>query len=583
MGIVKEYAQYISKYRKLADVKHRYFVFNFTTSLVNKVCILIYTFAASMLIEYLTKKNTEAALKSLAWFVAIYVLYMVAYYFNWVAYGASVKHIYHVLSTKIINKLFSVEYHFSKNIGKGRLISSINSDILKVSELNDSISEVITAFLQIAFALIVVCFQDVTVALILLIFTIIHLALRNWADRKVAYYDLKERNHSDNFSALINQILNGLKEVRSFNMLESLQKPLQKINIQYENSYSAKRRYSTIRDKDSRLLVYLFRFLLYIILIFLISQGQVGVGVLILAVAYHENIVSYIDKVVSRTAVVRIAVNCMDRINDIISYDTKQIEYGDVEAESLSGQIEFKHVSFSDNKKRVLHNINFKIKKNHAVAITGEEEAGKTTIFSLLLRLIYPDSGKITIDGENIFSFTPDSYSKSVTMADEKPFIFDMSIRSNFSLVDSNFKRQIEVCREVGVHDFITKLPHGYNTTLKENAKDIPIGQQQLISLARSILSGAHIILLDDITSNLDPDMIHKLPNIIENLKEKHTVVIITRNPEIMASVDQVIMLEKGKLIDQAPHKTLLRRCRSYKFLVDHYASGNKKEEEQDV
>ena len=580
MGIVKEYRQYIKKYRKIVEVDHKYFVFNFNSILISKASILAYTFAASMLIEYLTKQDTDSALRALTWFVALYVIYIVAYYFNWVAYGVSVRHVYNRLYAKIVNKLFAVESHFSKNIGRSRLISSINSDILKVSEINDSVAEVVTSIIQVIFALVIVASQDLTVALILLIFTISLFVFRNWADRKVAYYDFKERAHSDNFSALINQILNGLKEVRSFNMFDSLQKPLQKINAQHENSYRSKRRYNTLRDKDSGVFIYLFRFLLYVILIFLISQGQIGVGVLILAVAYHQNIINYINKVIANTAKIRIADNCMDRISEILDYDTKQIEFGDAEFEAMTGEIEFKHVSFNDKKKKVLQNINLKVNKNEAVVITGEEGAGKTSIFSLILRLAYPDNGNINIDGENIFSFTAESYAKSVSLADEKPFVFDMSIRANFSLVESNFKRQIEVCKELGIHDFITKLPHGYNTTLRENAKDIPIGQQQLISLARSILSGAHIILLDDITSNLDPEMIHGLPQIIQRLKKDHTIIIITKNPEILQSVDRVFMLEKGRLIDQAPHKTLFRRCKSYKFLVEHYASNQAKEDE---
>lgn len=579
MGIVREYRQYIKKYRKLTGIEHRFFVFSFTTSLANKVCTLGYTFAASMLVEQLTKQDTEAALRYLAWFVSLYILYIVAYYFAWVAYGVSVKRVYRSLSSKIITKLFSVEYHFSKNVGRSRLISSINSDILKVSELNDAIAGVTTALLQMAFALVVVAVQDLKVALILFIFIIIHFSLRNWADHKLVKCDFKERAHGDNFSALINQILNGLKEVHSFNMSESLQKPLQKINAQHVKTYSARRRYVTFRDKDSRLLIYLFRFLIYVILIFLISQNQIGVGVLILAIAYHESIVSYIDTVVVGTSAVRVAVNCMDRINSILEYDTKQVTYGDEEAQNLAGEIEFKHVSFNDGKKKVLHNINFKVGQHQAVAITGEEGAGRTTIFSLLLRLAYPDSGQISIDGQNIFSFTAASYTGCVAMVDERPFIFDMSIRDNFNLVDSDFKRQVTVCRALGIHDFITKLPHGYNTTLKENAKDIPIGQQQLISLARSILSGAHTILLDDITSNLDPEMIQALPQIIEDLRKKHTIIIVTKNPEIMQSVDKVIVLEKGKLIDQAPHKTLMRRCKRYKFMVDHYASNQNEED----
>ena len=230
-------------------------------------------------------------------------------------------------------------------------------------------------------------------------------------------------------------------------------------------------------------------------------------------------------------------------------------------------------MSFNDRKKKVLSNINLKINHNEAVVITGEVGAGKTTLFSLLLRLDKPKNGEILIDNTNIFDFNQKSYSKNISVADEKPFVFDMSIRDNFNLVDSNQKHQIQVCKDLGIHNFIMGLPHGYNTVLHENAKIVPAGQLQLISLARTILSQSEVLLLDDVTVNLDAEMVRNFPILIKRLKEDHTIIIITKNPEIMRSADRVIMLEDGKIVDKGAHESLLKRCKSYRTLVQNYSS----------
>ena len=439
--------------------------------------------------------------------------------------------------------------------------------------MSDYLSDVMASLMQIGIALAVVVLQSPTVALVLLLFTIGYILIRNYFDKKVAYYHAKDLIQHDRFSALINQVLSGLKEVRIFNMFSALERKMEKINTKHDHYYIIKRQYANARDNDLLIMVYIFRFLLYVVLILLISQGKIGIAILVLTIAYYENILTYIDTLISRSAFLRVANNSITRINDILEYDTKNIQFGDTSKDDRIGAIEFRKVSFNDRKKKVLSNINLKINHNEAVVITGEVGAGKTTLFSLLLRLDKPKNGEILIDNTNIFDFNQKSYSKNISVADEKPFVFDMSIRDNFNLVDSNQKHQIQVCKDLGIHNFIMGLPHGYNTVLHENAKIVPAGQLQLISLARTILSQSEVLLLDDVTVNLDAEMVRNFPILIKRLKEDHTIIIITKNPEIMRSADRVIMLEDGKIVDKGAHESLLKRCKSYRTLVQNYSS----------
>ena len=136
--------------------------------------------------------------------------------------------------------------------------------------------------------------------------------------------------------------------------------------------------------------------------------------------------------------------------------------------------------------------------------------------------------GKIEIDHENIYNYSKKAYSTNVVGVNQSPFIFNMSIRKNLSLIDSNFKHQVEACKRVGIHDYIMSLPKGYNTILVENGSNFSGGQRQLLAIARTLLSKAEIIIFDEVTSSLDTLLVEKIKDVFENLKLDHTILIIT-------------------------------------------------------
>lgn len=214
-----------------------------------------------------------------------------------------------------------------------------------------------------------------------------------------------------------------------------------------------------------------------------------------------------------------------------------------------------------------MKNVSFEIQPKSFTAIVGKSGSGKSTIFRLLLRLYKANKGQILLDDENIYEYSKDVYSSNVAIVTQKPFIFDMSIRENLSLVDSNHENQIAACKRAGIHDYIIGLKDGYNTKLVSDAENISSGQKQLIALARTLLSRSEVLLFDEVTSSLDMNTSKQVINILKDLKRDHTILMITHKPQLMKMADEIIVIDRGKLVGKGKHEELIRNNKYYQIL----------------
>ena len=337
----------------------------------------------------------------------------------------------------------------------------------------------------------------------------------------------------------------------------------------WSKEYFLKRKYY---DKKSALLPGILQFgkiLLYIVLIFMLAHRKITIGILVLIIGYYDEIYDSdmnINALYNNLCANSVRIN---RLSKILNYHSKNIlEDGLIENDDIFGIVDFEHVDFVyNNKMPILKDINLHFEPKTLYAIVGHSGSGKSTILRLLLRLYKPTKGGIYIDGTDIFSYSKAVYASNVGVATQKPFIFNMSIKENLDLVDSNSIHQIEACKRVGIHDFIMSLPKGYHTILKEDATNISGGQKQLIALARTLLSKAEILLFDEVTSSLDPNTTKQVIHVLKDLKKDHTIIMITHKPALMKIADSIIVIDGGRVVGIGKHKNLLEKNKYYQRL----------------
>ena len=254
------------------------------------------------------------------------------------------------------------------------------------------------------------------------------------------------------------------------------------------------------------------------------------------------------------------------------------INLNDIEKTYDGNEVLFKDVTFAYDKEKVLKNLNFKVNANETVAFVGKSGSGKSTIFNLLCKMYDIDQGEITIDGININKLTKETIRGNITIINQNPYIFNMSIRDNLRLVKENLtdEEMIEACKMACLDDFIETLPDKYDTIVGEGGINLSGGQRQRLAIARAFVQKTEIILFDEATSALDNETQAKIQQAIENLQKDYTILIIAHRLSTVINSDRILFLNNGRIEAEGTHQELLKNCPEYKNLYESEIIKNK-------
>ena len=555
-------------YFSLVNFKNKYLIVFIIVDLINVLVSLLVPYFISLIVENITNKSYYVAFIYVIMLGITYLFNKLgSYCTNW-CYANFFKEAYVDVHSTLVNSIYNFDEEYSKKISIGKIINSSNTDIINIAEIPSFIIELSIELVRLLVIYFVFIRQNIMVAVYVILVDILYYNFARKCNEKNTYYLKKQRNYADKITGMLSQILTGLKDIKSFGISNKLNNKLDGYRKRWQENYFLKRKYYFTRKTIVGLIIDFGKITLYFILIILLMKNKIQISIFLLLISYYDKAKESINDIMGFDVSIMEESVSLYRINEIISYGNSALKLdGIINNDNIIGFVEFKNVSFKYDQLPILKNISFVAKPNQVTAIVGKTGSGKTTIFNLLLRMYKADSGKILIDNLNIYEYSKDIYSSNISVVNQKTFIFNMSIRANLSLIDSNRKRQIDACKRVGIHDFIMSLPDGYNTILKEDATNISGGQKQLLSLARALLTTSEIILLDEVTSSLDPNTTDKIINLLDDLKSDHTIIVITHNKDLMASADNLIVLNNGKIECTGKHDELIKSNTIYKQL----------------
>lgn len=566
--MIKRYYLIVKKYFSLGANNKKLLAHLFVSALLRSISILLIPLMASMIIENVTAYDLRMSLVSTFLFLSASALYVLCHHYNYVSYGNNSVYAHNKLQELIVNKVTSYDENFTKNMSTSYIINTGFNDVGKVMQIPDLLFDAITELVSVIIAVVILSSVNIYLGLLAFILTLISIWLLGYNMKKRDENLTNQRVQEDNVSGLMGQVLDGNKEIKSFNMKDDLMGYLNKYYTTRKKFYFKKRIYDNSIDVLVPSVLGFGKIVVYGILIYLILNGQFEVATLVLAIGYYENIELKYEKFYSCLNDMSSFSIRVNRIYNILNYKNKNmLEFGNNDNDFIKGKVEFKDVSFIYEKNETLKNVSFKLEPNSFTAIVGKSGSGKSTIFRLLLRLYKANKGTITLDDVSIYDYTKEVYSSNVSIVTQKPFIFDMSIKENFNLVDTNHEHHIEACKKVGIHDYIMSLKDGYNTKLVRDAENISSGQKQLIALARTLLSNSEVLLFDEVTSSLDMATSKQVMKVLNKLKKDHTIIMITHKPALMKMADEILVIDHGKLVGRGTHNELIKNNKYYQTL----------------
>lgn len=250
------------------------------------------------------------------------------------------------------------------------------------------------------------------------------------------------------------------------------------------------------------------------------------------------------------------------------------------------GVVEFKNVTFSYSQKKVegdgeverdvLKHLSFAVKPGERIALIGPSGGGKTTITKLLLRLFDVQHGEILIDGQNVARVKQDSLRANIALVPQDPILFHRSIMENirYGRLDATDKEVFAAAKLAHCHEFISHFPQGYETFVGERGVKLSGGERQRVAIARAILANTRILILDEATSSLDSESEKYIKDALKVLMKGKTVFVIAHRLSTVVDMDRILVLEKGKIIEQGAHAELLAVNGLYKRLWDLQVGG---------
>ncbi|HDN17846.1 MAG TPA: ABC transporter ATP-binding protein [Candidatus Bathyarchaeota archaeon] len=482
------------------------------------------------------------------------------------------------LRLRMLRHAEKLDYGFYTRYPAGQIIARFTSDINTIGNVFTSgLVDTVLSLFTIVGALYLMITLNMTLTLAVaatlpfLTVASIYFARRSRSAYRVARHKVGE------LTSNVEQTVTGIRVSQSFTERRSVNfRDFQKIGYEtMEANIKATLMMALIRP-----IISLIRASSIAILImyggYLVTVGESTIGTLVAFYSYMEMFYNPIVTISMFYTTLQSALAAAERIFNFLDEKTRVVEAEDAEDVRIQeGKIIFENVWFRYEDEWVFKDLNLTIEGGSRIALVGPTGAGKTTLTNLILRLYDPQKGSVKIDGKDLRKVTLSSLKRQVSLVPQEPILFRMNVYQNIVLDQQVSEEDVEkIIEDMGLSPIFRTFPNGLKTEVLERGKNLSVGQRQLINIVRAIVRSPKIIILDEATSSIDPETENILKNALRKMMQNRTCVIISHRFSLVDIAEDIIVLDKGRIVDRGTHQKLLERCQLYQRIFRSQIEG---------
>ncbi len=463
----------------------------------------------------------------------------------------------------VFHKLLKLPVKFFDGHQTGDIISIISYDIDTVNaSLSSDFLQVVQSVITVAGSLTMMLIIAPSLVLIFVVTVPCSVLLTRFITKKVRPLFRKRSASLGALNGYVEEMLSGQKTTRAYHQEETVIAGFDKMNAEAVEAYTNAEYYGTMNGPSvnfinniSLALISVFGALQYL-------SGTIGLGDISSFVLYSRKFSGPINETANIIGELQSAMAAAERVFRLIDELPETPDAEDAKIlQDVYGHVALEHVDFGYTpEKTILKDFSLDAPAGSLIAIVGPTGAGKTTIINLLMRFYDKDAGAITVDGKEITGLTRDSLRKAYTMVLQDTWLFHGTIYDNIAYGKPGVTREdVErAAKAAQIHNFIQRLPQGYDTVLSDGGSGISAGQKQLLTIARAMLQDGSMLILDEATSNVDTQTEIRIQKAMRELMKDRTCFVIAHRLSTIRRADNILVVRDGQVVEQGTHEALM-------------------------
>lgn len=477
------------------------------------------------------------------------------------------------LRRAFFEKLQHLPLGFFDTTAHGDTMSRITNDVDSISStIASSATQIVSSVLTLTGSVAVMLSLSWRLTLVVLIcFPMVYGVMRLIATKSRKYY-IRQQKRLGELNGVVEESILGMKMVKAFSRQDQAVEHFTKVNEElYDASYRAQTWAGFMMPLTNVISNLTFAFVATAGGVMSLESG-LAIGIVVSFLSYTKQFVRPLNNVASLYSSIQQALAGAERVFEVMDMAEETPDGADAVAlGSVRGEVRFEHVSFSyDKHTPVLRDVSFSVKPGETVALVGETGSGKTTVVNLMTRYYDADEGKIFIDGVEITKLKRESLRSCFSVVLQETCLFTGTIMENirYSRPQATNGEVVAAAKLARADDFIRKLPRGYQTEVSGGSDNLSEGQRQLLAIARAVLSGSPILILDEATSSVDTGTEKDIQRAMVKLMNERTSFLIAHRLSTIRDADRIMVLANGRIIESGSHSELMSLGGSYYEMV---------------